>query len=166
MRSVLHVGCGSEPLPAWLAASSETRLDIDPACTPDVVASMTDLGDIGPFDTVYSAHSLEHLEPHLVPVALAEFRRVLKDDGGLIVFVPDLEGVEPTDEPLFISPAGPITGHDMIYGHGPALPERPYMAHRCGFVSGTLRAALEQAGFSAVTTQRLGCFNLMGAARK
>lgn len=165
MASILHVGCGHEPLPAWLDGD-ETRLDIDPGCAPDVVASMTDLGEIGPFDMVYSSHSLEHLAPHDVPVALGEFSRVLKVGGGLMVFVPDLEDIRPTDEILYHSPAGPISGLDMYYGLRTALPARPYMAHRCGFVAGTLQAALEQAGFAEVAVKRLTGHNLMGAARK
>lgn len=164
--SVLHVGCGHEPLPAWLAGSVETRLDIDPRCAPDIVASMTDMGEIGPFDLVFSSHSLEHLAPHDVPVALAEFRRVLKPGGGLVVFVPDLEGVAPTEELLFESSAGPIRGLDLYYGLRSALPDHPHMAHRCGFVSETLHAALDAAGFAEVAVKRLRDFNLMGAARK
>lgn len=166
MPSVLHVGCGHEPLPAWLAGGVETRLDVDPRCNPDIVASMTDLGEIGPFDMVFSSHCLEHLAPHEVGVALAEFRRVLRDGGGVIVFVPDLEDVRPTEDVLLESAAGPITGLDMYYGLRWALPEQPAMAHRCGFVSDTLLAAMEAAGFAAVAVRRLRDFNLMGAARK
>lgn len=166
MPSVLHVGCGNEPLPAWLAGHDETRLDIDPSCEPDIVANMTDLGDIGPFDLVFSCHSLEHLAPHDVAEALGEFRRVLKPGGGAVIFVPDLEGVAANDDLLFESAAGPICGLDLFYGLRHALKERPYMAHRCGFVSATLGAALEAAGFAAVSTQRLADYNLMGAARK
>ena len=85
---VLHVGCGSEPLPAWLGEVTETRLDIEPACNPDIVATMTDLGAIGPFDMVYSSHCLEHLMPYEVPVALSEFRRVLAPGGVVMINVP------------------------------------------------------------------------------
>jgi len=111
--AILHVGCGHEPLPPWFQGAVETRLDIDPRCEPDVVASMTDLGDIGPFDVVFSSHSLEHLAPHDVGVALGEFRRVLKPGGRLVVIVPDLEDVRPTEDVLYVSPAGPIAGIDM-----------------------------------------------------
>lgn len=164
--AVLHVGCGHEPLPGWIAANSETRLDIDPRCNPDVVASMTDLGDIGPFDMVFSSHSLEHLAPHDVGVALAEFRRVLKPGGRLVVMVPDLQDVRPTEEVLYVSPAGPVAGIDMYYGFRAALEAQPYMAHRTGFVAETLQGALDRAGFAAALTQRLADYNLLGVARK
>lgn len=163
---LLHVGCGFEPLPPHLAGYglTETRLDIDPRCDPDIVASMTDLGEIGPFDLVYSCHSLEHLAPHDVGVALGEFRRVLKAGGMALVLVPDLEGVTPTDDVLFESPAGPISGLDLFYGFRPALQAQPYMAHRTGFVAQTLTRALTAAGFGTVTTERLPDYNLMGLA--
>lgn len=164
--AVLHVGCGHEPLPSWIEASSETRLDIDPRCEPDVVASMTDLGGIGPFDTVFSSHSLEHLAPHDVAVALAEFRRVLKPGGRLVVIVPDLQDVRPTEDVLYVSPAGPVAGIDMYYGLRAALEAQPYMAHRTGFVAETLQGALDRAGFDVALTQRLPDYNLLGAARK
>lgn len=166
MPSILHVGCGSEPLPAWLDASSEVRLDIEPAVNPDIVASMTDLGEIGPFDAVYSSHSLEHLMPYDVPVALGEFRRVLAEGGVAIIFVPDLQDVKPTADIVYQSPAGPICGLDMIYGLHSALAERPYMAHRCGFVAETLTSAIEAAGFSKVEVIRQDGFQLMAVATK
>jgi SAM-dependent methyltransferase len=161
--ALLHVGCGYSPLPDFLTIHNyvETRLDIDPRCEPDVVASMTDLGDIGAFDLVFSHHSLEHLAPHDVGVALKEFQRVLTPSGAAIVFVPDLEGVAPTDDVLFVSPAGPIAGLDLFYGLRAALIDQPYMAHQTGFVSDTLRSALEAAGFARVVIERLPDHNLL-----
>lgn len=127
---------------------------------------MLDMGDIGPFDLVFAQHTLEHVAPYEVQRALSEFLRVLKPGGHAVVFVPDLEGVLPTHAVIMQSPAGGVSGHDLYYGFGPALEQNPFMAHRCGFVADTLKIALESAGFSAVSTQRLGNFNLMGAARK
>lgn len=166
--TILHVGCGHSPLPDWLNALDhiETRLDIDPGCNPDVVASMTDLGEVGPFDMVFSHHCLEHLSPHEVPVALGEFRRVLKPGGVAVIMVPDLEGVAPTDEVLFQSPAGPIAGLDLFYGLRSALAAHPYMAHRTGFIRETLAAALDSAGFASSGVQRLAGYNLIAAAHK
>lgn len=166
MPTVLHVGCGPDPLPAWLAGFDEVRLDINPACHPDIVASMTALGEIGEFDALYCSHALEHLFPHEVGVALGEFLRVLKPGGLAMVFVPDLEGVAPTREPLFVSPAGPISGHDLYYGYAPFLESNPYMAHHSGFVEATLAEAFRSAGFSRVETRRMTDHNLMAAASK
>lgn len=163
---LLHVGCGSDPLPAWLSHYKETRLDIDNRFGPDIVADMRDLGEIGPFDAIYCSHALEHLPPHDVSVALKEFSRVLRPSGHVVVFVPDLEGVQATDEVLFTAPCGPITGLDLIYGYRLALKEHPYMAHRTGFTSETLKAALTEAGFADAAVVRLSDYAMMGAARK
>lgn len=163
--TVLHVGCGGEHITdGVLAAYAETRLDIDPNMKPDIVASMTDMGDIGPFDMVYSSHSLEHLTPEGVDQALAEFLRVLKPGGGVLIFVPDTEGVEANDEVLYEAPCGPITGRDLIFGLD--IPAQPYMRHLTGFVRDTLELALARAGFSAVYVKRIDCYNLIAAARK
>lgn len=163
--AVLHVGCGGNPLPDWISGE-ETRLDIDPQHNPDVVASMTDMGDIGGFDFLYCSHSLEHLYPHDVPVALKEFYRVLGDGGRVIVIVPDLEGVEPTREPLLDTPAGPVSGFDLFYGMATLVEKNAHMAHHSGFVRETLAEALERAGFSGVHVLRGNDYNLIGAARK
>jgi predicted SAM-dependent methyltransferase len=154
--SLLHIGCGRSPLPAWLGEKyDEIRLDIDPDVQPDIVASMTHLGDIGPFDLVYTTHCLEHLYPDEVPVALEEIRRVLKPGGGAIIIVPDLEGIKATDDVVYESPAGPITGHDMIYGMAAMVADNRYMAHRCGFVRESLDRALASAGFARRDVARL-----------
>jgi len=163
---VLHVGCGGETLPEYLQQYDEVRLDIDPQFQPDILASITDLGDIGSYEGVFCSHILEHLYPHDLPQALAEVRRVLVDDGFLIAFVPDLEDVRPTQEVVYISPSGPVMGLDMYYGFTKWLKEMPYMAHHNGFVQATLQAALEAAGFSKVIVTRVGGINLMGACRK
>jgi SAM-dependent methyltransferase len=114
---VLHVGCGGVILPHWFEGMQEVRLDIDPDMKPDIVASMTDMGEIGEYEALFCSHALEHLYPHEVQKALAEFKRVLKPEAHAIIFVPDLEDVRPTEEILLVSPAGPITGLDMIFGH-------------------------------------------------
>lgn len=160
--SLLHVGCGSDPLPCWITAEKETRLDINESCGPDVVASMLDMGDVGTYDVVFCQHALEHVFPHEVNTALTEFNRVLKSGGFALVFVPDLEGVKPTDDVILESPAGPITGKDMMYGYGPALADNPHMAHKTGFVKETLEAEMLKAGFTKVEATRIGNYNLMG----
>lgn len=165
-RSLLHVGCGSDSLPDWLECFKETRLDINEAVKPDIVASMLSLGDIGEYDAVFCQHALEHVHQHEVNTALTEFLRVLKPGGVAIVFVPDLEGVQPTNEVLLQSPAGPITGHDLFYGYGKALPENPHMAHKTGFIAETLKSAMVGAGFRGVEIKRLGNFNMMGVGSK
>lgn len=161
-KSLLHVGCGGDPRPEWAKDYIETRLDIDESCNPDIVASMTNMGEIGTYDAVYCSHALEHLFPHEVETALAEFRRVLNPEGFAMVLVPDLEDVRATEDVILQAPCGPITGLDMIYGKRDMLAEKPYMAHKTGFVKSTLDKAFTAVGFSKVATNRLTNYNLLG----
>ena len=167
MATVLHAGCGYAELPAWLNEYHEIRLDIDPGTDADIISSIADLGDIGPYDAILCQHCIEHLYPNEVHKALSEFYRVLKPDGVLILFVPDLEDAKATDEVLFESPAGPISGLDLFYGFRPALAlGMTHMAHHTGFTQNSLRAALEQAGFTGGVITRHNPFNLGAICKK
>ena len=161
IRTVLVVGAGADKGAAW-GGWEVVRLDIDPATAPDIIASMTELGAIGPYEAVYCFHALEHLYPHEVPTALNEFYRVLVDGGIAMIVVPDLQDVAPTDDAL---PGMGLSGLDLFYGNSREIPARPYMAHHCGFVADTLQAAMNAAGFKTQTS-RLDNYNLMGIGTK
>jgi len=122
---------------------------------------MTDLGEIGKYDSVISCHALEHLYPHEVNVALKEFLRVLVPCGTAIIIVPDLEGIPPTEQVMYETLAGQVCGLDMYYGYRPLLATQPYMAHHTGFVADTLKAAMLGSGFQHVITRRLPNYQLM-----
>lgn len=162
MRVVLIAGCGEEGQQWRDQDWRVVRLDIDPRTNPDVVGDMTSLGDIGPYDAVACNNALEHLYPHQVHTALCEFYRVLKPGGHVVIQVPDLQDVRPTDD---IIPEIGMSGLHLFYGDPARLEDAPYMAHHCGFVEGTLRAAMERAGFKA-TMKRLPCHQLMGVGEK
>ena len=164
--SLLHVGCGGDPIPSFLGLYDETRLDIDEQHSPDIVASMMDLGEIGEFDVVLCSHALEHLHKEDVDTALNEFYRVIKKGGAVIIFVPNLEGIKATNEVVYESTAGPITGLDMIYGLTKMTKDNQYMRHLTGFVSDTLSDSIAKAGFNEVTIKTLDNFSLMGAGIK
>ena len=169
-RRVLYAGSGGHHLPpAIFGDCEEVRLDIDPGTGPDIVASILDLGDIGPFDAIYTCHTLEHIYPHQLPIALREFRRVLTDDGFVLSFVPNLEGLTLSTDVIYESPAGPVTAIDMFYGFGPDLiANTATMAHHNGFTAKLLGDAFLEAGFGNVTTRSDGTFrwNLMVIAQK
>ena len=156
LKTVLNVGCGPRGRPHGFAGFdqgwTELRLDIDPAVAPDVVGTMTDLAAVatGSVDAVVSSHNIEHLYPHEVPLALAEFVRVLKPDGLLLVTCPDLQSVcarvakGELASPLYVSEAGPISALDMMYGHRGAMAAgNLFMAHRCGFTLQVLADTLQ-----------------------
>lgn len=164
----LHVGCGrarrEEVAPGFRSTDwQEVRLDIDPAVAPDIVGSMLEMSSVpdGSFEGLFSSHNLEHLYPHEVPIALAEFRRVLKPDGIAVITCPDLQSVarliadDRLDEPAYLSPAGPIAPMDIVYGHRPQLASgNLYMAHRGGFTLKTIVQAVREAGFRSVAGRR------------
>ncbi len=178
-RVVLHVGCGAPSagkLPAEFFGDGEwreVRLDIDAAVAPDIVASITDMAPVrsASFDAVWSSHNLEHLYPHEVALALAEFRRVLKPGGVAYMTMPDLQQVaelvarDGLCDMAYISPAGPVTPLDMLYGHGASLAAgNSFMGHRTGFTARSLEAALLAAGFGSARVVRDGHFALWAAA--
>jgi SAM-dependent methyltransferase len=163
-RRFLHVGCGQstrDRLPEIFqrAGWQEVRLDIDPAVNPDIVASITDLQGVADasMDALWSSHNLEHVHAFEVPQALAAFRRVLKADGFALVTLPDMRAVarhiadDLLEEPLYVSPAGPISALDIIFGHQASIAQgNEFMAHRTGFTARTLGQALVSAGFAEV----------------
>jgi ubiquinone/menaquinone biosynthesis C-methylase UbiE len=164
----LHVGCGHFTKANTTKAFQsdiwrELRFDIDPAVNPDFEGSMTDMSAVesASVDAIYSAHNIEHLYPHDVPVALREFLRVLRPQGFVLIVCPDLQSVcelvaaDGLEDPAYISAVGPITPADILYGHRPALAEgNLYMAHRYGFTLKTLKAALSEAGFASFAGMR------------
>ena len=160
----LHVGCGPArqgPRTHGFADGEwqEIRLDIDPSVAPDIIASITDLEpvDTKTVDAVLSSHNIEHLYPHEAPVALAEFRRVLRDDGYLVLTCPDAASIalfiveKGLDAVAYQSSMGPITPRDMLYGHNASIAGgNHYMAHRTAFTRESLGRALQAAGFGSV----------------
>lgn len=159
----LHVGCG--PKAAYQTPFSglgwqEIRLDINPEVQPDLIGSMTDMAAVasGSMDAVFSSHNIEHLYPHEVPLALAEFIRVLKPTGFALITCPDLQSVctlvanDQLTEAAYTSPAGPIAPLDILYGHRASMQAgNLYMAHRCGFTGKVLMGTLQASGFAQVT---------------
>jgi SAM-dependent methyltransferase len=179
-KTVLNVGCGY-PLrqklhqyfhgPEW----QEIRLDLDSAVKPDIVCSITDMSPVAAasVDAIWSSHNLEHLQRHEVPLALAEFIRVLKPRGLLLLTLPDLRQVaqlvveDRLENLAYTSLSGPITPLDMIFGHTASLARgNPFMAHRTGFTARTLLKVLVEAGFVDITLRQGSSFDLWAAAYK
>jgi hypothetical protein len=163
-RRLLHVGCGMSPpekLPAIFQSPDwrEIRMDIDERVKPDVVGSITDMQAItdASVDAIWSSHNLEHVNSFEVPKVLAEFLRVLKADGFVLLTLPDLRAVarriadDQLTEPLYISASGPISPLDIVFGHQASMAAgNGYMAHRTGFTARSLGQSLIDAGFAEV----------------
>ena len=168
----LHVGCGPQRQQRTPFADKpwrELRLDIDASVLPDFVGSMTDMSSVvdSSVDSVFSSHNIEHLYPHEVPIALAEFRRVLTPGGFVLITCPDLRSVcrlvadDKLTDAAYQSGMGPITPLDILYGHRASMQEgNLFMAHRSGFTAKVLAATLREAGFSSAVKCRPQHFDL------
>ncbi|MFN5615278.1 MAG: class I SAM-dependent methyltransferase [Brevundimonas sp.] len=136
---------------------------------------MTDMSAVeaGSMDAVWSSHNIEHLFRHEVPIALGEFRRVLKPDGRIVITCPDLQSVAKLvaegnlEGVAYTAPAGPITPLDILYGYGRSIANgNVYMAHRTGFTRKTLAATAKRAGFERIQCKQGDNFDLWMVAYK
>lgn len=167
-RIVLHVGCGRWN-PDLLHSSfrglewHELRFDINPDVDPDIVGSIVKMSEVTSesVDAVWSSHNLEHVYAHEVPLVLGEFHRVLRPGGRALVTMPDLQCIAEhlargkLEDPVYESPAGPISALEMLYGLGSAVTRgNEFMAHRTGFTAATLTRKLHHAGFVGVEVIR------------
>jgi len=161
---VLNVGGGSKaiPIPPYYSQWNHLLLDVDPRGNPDVLCDARELDSLeaNQFDAIYCSHNLEHYYKHDGAEVLKGFVHVLKPDGFADIRVPDMNvvmrafvernmGIEDT---LYISPAGPITVRDVIYGWGLEIERsgNDFYAHKTGFTPDSLKACLESAGFRTI----------------
>lgn len=175
---ILNAGCGAsgaERLPRLFETWRHVRVDIDPQARPDVVADITDLSPFsdGFADALWTSHCVEHLFQHQVAQALCEFLRVLKPDGFAVVLVPDVQTIaryvaeDRLTEVLYESPAGPITAHDVLYGHGQSVAEgNLHMAHKTGFTPTSIIACMKEAGFAEMAVRRRSNLELVAVGGK
>jgi SAM-dependent methyltransferase len=161
MKRVLNVGGNSKsiPLPPVYEGWEHLLLDVDPKGRPDVVCDAREMTSLpaATYDAVYCSHNLEHYHRHEVPRVLAGFRHVLKTDGFVHLRVPDIGAVMriavqrnlDIDDVLYQSRGRPITVRDVIYGWGVEIERsgNDFFAHKTGFSSKSLTAALHAAGF-------------------
>lgn len=164
MKRVLNVGGNSKaiPIPAHYSGWLHLLLDIDPKGNPDVVCDARKLETLEPavFDAVYCSHNLEHYYRHDVGKVLSGFLHVLKADGFAEIRVPDLRSVMQrcvadgldVEDVLYVSPAGPITVRDVLYGWADQIEKSgvDFYAHKTGFTATSLTKVLQHAGFGKI----------------
>ena len=179
-RRVLHIGCGVKShhrLHALFrnpAAWSEVRADVDANVAPDLICSAVDMKQqvaSESYDALWSSHTIEHLYDHEIPLAFAEFVRVLKPGGFVLIRCPDLASIVEAIQAIgpetvaYMSPAGPITPLDMLFGHRAAIANgNRFMAHHTAFTDERLGELLVDAGFASVVTKRADNYDLWAVA--
>lgn len=143
----IHVGCGKRVLDGW------TNVDVvrNPGAVrdPEILASATDIPlPNGCASEVMAIHLFEHFYRWDAAYALAEWRRLLRPGGRLVLELPDLlkcarnllKLVEAGGKPLQQMAMWGIYGDDTL--------EDPYMMHRCGWWPESLSTFLVQHGFA------------------
>lgn len=85
----VNIGCGEFYAEGW---TNVDRTKVEGGPQPDIVASADSLPfEDGSIDYLYAGHVLEHIDLADIPSILAEFSRVLSEDGTLLVVGPDLD---------------------------------------------------------------------------
>lgn len=167
MKTLLHVGCGHQGRESTHgrfhgAEWNHVRVDIDPNVKPDVVDDIATLSTFedGCCDGVFSSHNLEHLHMHDISGALKSFYRVLRPQGVLVITMPDLQSACEVIaqgrglETLYVSPAGPISAIDIVFGHRALSAQNAFMAHRSGLTASWLHEMILDIGFLGVSVLR------------
>ena len=130
---------------------------------PDILSDIRDMPMIetDSVDAIWASHILEHLAVRDVPVALAEWFRVLKPHARAIIRVPNFDYVAK----YWLT--GPDRGwaEAMVFG----LQTSEGEFHRSAHTSGSIRADLEAAGFEVLRVEMRWTHNqetLQAVARK
>jgi len=157
-------GSGLRPRALVGDAWREIRVDADPSVGPDVLAPAHDLGALPgeSVDAVFSSHCIEHLYLDQAPVALREWRRVLKHDGLMLLVCPDLQAAAEmvAQDRLFDVAYAGIRPYDIIFSHQGLVAQgraqgHTWMEHKSGYTLSVLRALVNDAGFAVHAAMRL-----------
>jgi hypothetical protein len=162
MNKVLNVGGNNKSisLPSCYAGWEHILLDIDARGNPDIILDARKLLELpaAKYDAVYCSHNLEHYYRHDASRVLMGFLHLLKDDGFAHIVVPDIGELMRTvvkkemdiDDFLYLSPMGPITVRDVLYGYGQEIEGsgNDFYAHKTGYTQKALTVLLKSCGFS------------------
>lgn len=148
----LHIG-GQQAHPDWKIFDIEKRPEVD---------FVGDAGDLGQFeddsiDAIYSSHVLEHFHHSIyneMVFTLAEWHRVLKKGGELLISVPDLQALCWLYSGPHIDTLSRIDLMRIIFGGQ----SNQYDVHKAGFDFGILSLYLAEVGFESC--HRVSEFNL------
>lgn len=178
-KKVLHVEAG-RPHPKKLHSAFsgeewvEVRLDKDPSTQPNYTGHLRDLSMVpdGSMDAIWSRHNLQKLFYHEIPTTLAEFMRILKPEGLLMLAVPNTLKVaeaivgDKLESPLFSSSKGTVSAIDMLYGNRIRLQEQgEAAAHHMCFTPPTIAKKLQEANFRNIQVRADG-YNLWVGGHK
>jgi hypothetical protein len=164
VNSVLNVGGGTKatPIPQHYEGWHHDLLDIDPRGSPDIVCDARNLTSLtgNCYDAIYCSHNLEHYYRHDGLNVIRGFVHMLNATGFAEIRVPDIKQVMDAlrerqlevDDVLYVSQAGPISAHDILYGLQTEIVSsgQDYYAHKTGFTHKSLVKILMDGGFKEV----------------
>lgn|SRR3990167_10441036 len=97
MKKGISLGCGLAGASMQFLVENRADfefigVDIDPEVKPDIIADITKLLPFKDeeFDLVYASHIIEHINNDELWTTLAEWIRILKVDGYLEIYIPDI----------------------------------------------------------------------------
>ena len=110
------------------------------------------------YDAIFFAHRLKNQPIHNAGRILHGFRHLVRAGGFVHIVVPDivvlmrhmLENGKDLEDAAYISPAGPISYHDVLYGRSFSTPGPGVVVpdpHLCGFSVKVLKRILFDSGF-------------------
>lgn len=135
----INVGCGRKVLSGWVNVDIIARDGVDVVCD----ARELPFPDCS-VDVVMGIHVIEHFYQWEAPVVLAEWRRVLKRGGSLILELPN---IRKACQNLL---KGRSDQMSMWALYGNPDDHFPYNAHKWGYTPGTLDKLLAQVGFEMI----------------
>lgn len=142
LPDVLKLDVGGASVPY----APDEYVTVDPYGDPVVRGSATELPFVDDsVDAIWCSHVLEHLAGKEVPVALAEFFRVLRPGRRAILRVPNFDYVAK----YWLT--GPDRGwaEAMVFG----LQTDDGEFHKSAFTAGTIKADVEAAGFECLRVE-------------
>ena len=155
----INVGCGHRVLDGW------TNVDavISPRAPrpPEIISNALTIPlPDGCADTVMAIHLFEHFYRWEAPKALAEWARLLKPGGLLIMEMPDL--VKCAKNLLAGHRASKHPEQMHMWGlYGDPREADPWMVHRWGWTYATVKPVLLEAGFESAA-ERITEFHSVG----
>jgi predicted SAM-dependent methyltransferase len=140
----LHLGCGKRFIPDFVHVDIADFPHIDYRVSIDSLPMFADSS----VDLIYCCHAFQYFDRVQAPRALAEWRRVLRPGGVLRVAVPDFEALVKVylQYHELKRVLGPVYGRIEVETDG----GRAVLYHRTTYDFSSLRAVLEDAGFTKV----------------
>ncbi len=152
----LNIGCGRKRIPGYVGC------DIIPGECVDVICCADNLPYTdGEVDEILTEHMIEHLTFEEFDRAVAEWSRVLKVGGALIIECPDILGmckqfIEANDYGRFNSYYGYWPLICQLYGHqrGSSKEEKLSQVHKSGYTVDRLKFVLSGIGFGKFSEEK------------